>query len=64
MAAFATFAEAEERAKAKIADKTWIVAHAQRNMNGQIGVRFIRNQSLTADPAGGAWVETTDNAAV
>lgn len=63
MAAFATMSAAETRAYAKVADKTWINAHAQRNFSGAISVRVQRKMSPTA-PAAGAWVELTDDATV
>lgn len=64
MAAFATMAAAEARARAKVADKTWIMAHSARNMTGAIIVRFQRKMSPGAGNANGAWVETTDDATV
>jgi uncharacterized protein with FMN-binding domain len=66
MAAFATMAAAEARAKAKVKDGTWINAHSARKMNGQICVRVQRKMSpATAQTRQeGAWVELTDDAAV
>lgn len=61
MAAFATFAAAEVRAKAKVADGTWISAHAARTFTGTLCVRVQRKMSATA-PSAGAWVEITDDA--
>jgi len=61
MAAFATFAAAETRAKAKVADGTWINAHAARQVDGTLCVRVQRKMSPTAVDAG-AWVEITDDA--
>lgn len=61
MAAFATFAACETRAVAKVADKTWINAHAARQVNGTLCVRVQRPMSAT-NPAYGAWVEITDDA--
>lgn len=63
MAAFATMAAADARAVAKVADKTWVVAHSQRGVTGTIGVRVQRFMSA-ASPSNGAWVELTDDAAV
>jgi hypothetical protein len=56
MAAFSTFSAAETRAYAKVADKTWINAHAARNKTGTIIVRIQRKMSAT-NPDYGAWVE-------
>lgn len=66
MAAFATFAAAETRAKAKVADKTWINAHAMRKQDGTIGVRVQRKMSTASAAAQqhGGWVELTDDGAV
>ena len=61
MAAFATFAAAEVRAKAKVADGTWINAHAERTFAGVLAVRVQRKMSPT-HPDYGAWVEITDDA--
>ena len=61
MGAFATMAAADARAVAKVADKTWIVAHSQRGVTGTIGVRVQRPMSPT-NPSYGAWVEITDDA--
>ena len=61
MAAFATFAEAEARAVAKVADGTWINAHAQQMFDGTIAVRVQRFMSPT-NPDYGAWVDITDDA--
>ncbi len=61
MAAFATFAAAESRAVAKVADGTWVNAHAQHGVTGTPGVRVQRFMSPT-NPAYGAWVEITDDA--
>lgn len=62
MAAFATFAAAETRAKAKMADGTWIVSHAENKMDGTIAVRLIRK--MTSALTQGGWVELTDDGAV
>jgi hypothetical protein len=66
MAAFATFTAAEQRAYAKVLDKTWVNAHAQRGFTGTIGVRVQRFQSSASDAtrSAGAWVEITDDATV
>lgn len=61
MAAFATMEAAEQRAYAKVLDKTWINAHAARTVTGTICVRVQRYMSPT-NPAYGAWVEITDDA--
>lgn len=61
MAAFATFAAAEIRARAKVEDKTWIMAHAARTIAGVLCVRVQRPMSA-ANPGYGAWVEITDDA--
>ena len=61
MAAFADFAAAETRAYAKRLDKTWINAHAARQVDGTICVRVQRPMSAT-NPGYGAWVEITDDA--
>lgn len=60
MAAFATFAAAEARAVAKVADGTWVNAHACRQVGGTLAVRVQRFMSPT-NPAYGAWVEITDD---
>ncbi len=61
MAAFATFEAACTRANLKVADLTWINAHAARNFAGTICVRVQRKMSPT-NPAYGGWVEITDDA--
>lgn len=61
MAAFASFAAAETRAYAKVADGTWINAHAARQIDGTIAVRVQRFMGPAA-PDAGAWVELTDDA--
>lgn len=61
MAAFATMADAEVRAVAKVADGTWVNAHSQRGFTGTIGVRVQRKMSA-ASPDNGGWVEITDDA--
>lgn len=66
MAAFATMAAAEARAYAKVADKTWINAFAQRGVTGTIGVRVQRKMSAAglATASTGSWVEITDDGTV
>jgi hypothetical protein len=66
MAAFASMAAAEARAKAKMADKTWVVAQAARTANGTICVRVQRymNAATLNVPSQGGWVEITDDATV
>lgn len=54
MSAFATTTAAEDRAKAKTLDNTWIEAHCMRTANGTIGVRVLRPMQT--------WVEITDDA--
>lgn len=63
MAAFATMAAAEARAYAKVLDKTWINAHAQRGVTGTIGVRVQRkmNAAGLATASTGGWVEISDD---
>lgn len=63
MAAFATMEAAETRAKAKVADGTWVNAHAARKVDGTVCVRVQRKMSPT-NPAHGAWVEITDDGTV
>lgn len=63
MAAFATFAAAEVRAVAKVADGTWINAHAARDFTGTIIVRVQRKMSPT-NPDYGAWTEISDDGTV
>jgi hypothetical protein len=61
MAAFTSFQEAEIRAKLRMGDGTWVVAHAERMFNGTIAVRVIRPMSLPLTPDEGGWVDITDN---
>jgi len=62
MADFATFALAEARAVAKVADKTWVNAYACRaTTGGKFAVRVQRFMSPT-HPDYGVWAEITDNA--
>ncbi len=63
MAAFATLEACETRAKAKMADGTWVVAHAAQTFVGTLCVRVQRKMSPSA-PDAGAWVELTDDAVV
>lgn len=60
MASFATMTASENRCKAQMAAKVWVVAHAGRNMSGAIIARFQRYMSPTQRDAG-AWIETTDD---
>ena len=56
-----TYASAEARVKAKIADKTWIVGHVCRaTTGGKIAVRVQRPMS-PAHPDYGGWVELVDD---
>ena len=55
--------QAEARAKAMMANNTWVVAHAERNYRGVIMVRykqFMTRAGLT-DPTRGDWKETNDD---
>lgn len=61
MASFATFSAAEIRAKAKVADGTWVNAHAAVTATGTLCVRVQRFMSPT-HPDYGAWTEITDDA--
>lgn len=63
MAAFATFALAEARAYAKVADGTWINAHACEQVDGTFAVRVQRYMS-PSNPDYGAWTEIADDATV
>lgn len=64
MADFSSYAAAETRAKAKVADGTWIAAHVCRaTTGGKIAVRVQRPMSPTAPDAGG-WVEITSTTGV
>lgn len=60
MAAFSTFAGAEARAVAKVADHTWNNAFACRQPDGTLAVRVQRYMSPT-NPAYGQWVDITDD---
>lgn len=53
---------AEDWAKAKIADKTWVNAHMGVDKDGNTVCRFQRPMSPT-NPDYGAWVESRDDAA-
>ena len=61
MAAFATLAACEVRARAKVADQTWINAHVCQQDDGTRAVRVQRPMSAT-HPDYGAWTEITDDA--
>jgi hypothetical protein len=68
MADFATLAEAEERARAKMADGTWVAAFGCRAANGAPAVRILRPMSASGSTAdgmnkAGAWDQTVDAAA-
>ena len=56
------FAQAEAWAVAKVKDHTFVNAHAARDKNGHVIVRFQRYMS-PAHPGYGAWVESRDSAA-
>jgi hypothetical protein len=60
MAAFATSVACEDRVKAKMADKTWIVAHSCVTKTGVLAVRVQRY--MTSALTQGAWAEITDDA--
>lgn len=60
MATFASMTACETRCKAQMAAKVWVVAHAARNIIGQIVARFQRYMSPSAQGAG-AWIETQDD---
>ena len=71
MADFATYALAETRARALVANGTWISAHAGRASTGASGstpakicVRVQRKMATTsaATQHYGGWTEITDNA--
>lgn len=64
MSNFATLQEAEIRAYAMRANGTWINAHAERDINGVIMVRFQRKMSPGAGLLNGGWVETSDNTVI
>jgi len=63
MAAFADFAACEVRAVAKVADGTWIAAHACRQKDGTLAVRVQRKMSTSsaATQQYGAWTELTSD---
>ena len=63
MGAFATLTAAEQRAYAKVADKTWVQAHAERLSSGSIAVRVQRFMS-PSNPGYGEWVSITDDGTV
>lgn len=62
MAALATFGACETRAVAKVADGTWLNAHACRQNDGTLAVRVQRK--MTSALTEGGWVEITDDATV
>jgi hypothetical protein len=61
MASFANLAAAEVRAKAKVADGTWIEAHSCATSAGAPAVRFIRRMTNAFSLGEGGWIETTDD---
>ena len=63
MAAFADLSACETRARTKVADGTWIMAHSERVSSSVVGVRVQRKMSA-ANPGHGAWVSITDDATV
>lgn len=60
MAAFASQAAAEKFARDKMADKTYIAAHACLNEHGTIGCRVLKKATGTV--TGGGWTILTDDA--
>ena len=67
MADFTTFALAEARAVSKVADGTWVNAHACRaTTGGKFAVRVQRKMSAASagSQQAGGWLEITDNATV
>lgn len=58
----AGFVAAETWAKAKIVDHTWVNAHAAKDKDGHVIVRFQRPMSPT-HPDYGAWTTSRDDAA-
>jgi hypothetical protein len=60
MAAFASMSAAETRAKAKVADGTWLYAHSARTKSGAICVRVYRKTSHN-NLTNVGWVELTDD---
>ncbi|MBI4524373.1 MAG: hypothetical protein HY695_11250 [Deltaproteobacteria bacterium] len=68
MAAFASFAEAEARAKTLMDEGYATVAHACLLVDGTLAVRLLRPMSATGSTGdgmnkAGAWDTVTDNAA-
>jgi hypothetical protein len=57
---FTTLTAAEQRARTKVWDKTWINAHYERKQTGMIAVRVQRKMSPTNRDYG-AWTEITDD---
>lgn len=64
MADFATLALAEARAVAKVADGTWINAHAGRATTGGKYVVRVQREMSPTNPGYGAWVEIDSDATV
>ena len=62
MANFATLTAAEQRAYAKVKDKTWVNAHAERLSSGLIAVRVQR--FMASGNTNGGWVSITDDGTV
>lgn len=60
---FQTIEEAEARAVDKVADRTWVNSHSQRNFVGNPAVRTQRFMSPTDRDAGG-WVDILDSTVV
>jgi hypothetical protein len=62
MANFVSLAAAEARAKAKVADGTWIEAHScYATGTATPAVRFIRKMTTAFALGEGGWIETTDD---
>lgn len=54
MATFPTMAGCETRCKAQMVAKKWVIAHAARNVSGQIVARFQRYMAPGANAGAGA----------
>lgn len=60
MANLTTMALAEDRARAKVEDKTWINAYATKSAGGTLYAVMVQRFMTTAFTQG-AWVEITDD---
>jgi len=63
MALFGTIEAAEARARALVADGTWVNSHSQITQAGAFAVRTQRFMS-PASPDNGEWVDIVDDAVV